>query len=143
MNFTFHSLLDALKTELDARSGLSGVTVSTVPLGTDTPRQAITFDRVSQTDEPNTMGPTAVETYVLSGRIYVEKAGQGNTVGKAARDAAVSYLEELRDELLGDPTVGGTVEDCRLMSFDYESGVTDPPGRYCEITFDLEARHYG
>lgn len=140
--FSYPAFLDAYKTALENRAGLTGVTVSTVPLGTDTPRRAVVFHRVTQADTWHAMGHIVDETYTVSGQIYLEVPGAGDTAGKQARDEATAIMEEIRDELVDDPTVGGVVTHARVATVQYTPLVTDPPGRATQIEFDIEVKQF-
>lgn len=131
---TVPTALDALKTALEARGGLSGVTVATAPLGSDTPTEALTFDDVDQTEERAATNITH-ETFDIAGEIYITKPGKGDTVATEARDRAYALLDELRNELFTNEDITGTVITSKLVSHELRQGVTDPPGRAANISF--------
>jgi hypothetical protein len=137
---TLPSLLDKLRTQLVARGGLAGVTVTTVPVGPeDTSREHITFTRADQTEHWDAMQRRG-EEYTVEGMIIIQKPGAGNAAGKAAYDRAFALLEEVRSQLATDPTVNSAVLDCRLTSWSWRPSLTDPPGHVSVVEFTLTAQ---
>lgn len=137
----FGTFLDTLKTQLEGRGGLSGVTVSTGPLGTDTPRSHITLGvDVDQTDVMATMSYTLDEAYSVSCVVYALVSGSNEAAIKSARDLAIGWLQEVRDELEEDASVAGSCAQALVSSWLYESEIADPPGRAARISFTIEVR---
>ena len=140
MSSTLPSLLDKLRTQLVARGGLAGVTVTTVPVGPeDTAREHITFTGGQGPEAWDAMQKRG-ETYTVDGRIIIQKPGAGNAAGKAAYDRAFALLDEVRSQLGTDPTVNSAVLDCRLTDWTWRPSLTDPPGHVSVIDFTLTAR---
>jgi len=137
--FTAALALDALKVQLDARGNLSGVEIATGGLGSDTPKEAITFDRVEQGEDHVGMA-IVEELYEINGSCYIEKPGKGEAIIKSARDRALALVKELKDQLDDDETINSTVMTSRFSRFVMNQDVTDPPGRVCNIEFVIEGR---
>ena len=136
---TIGTILDALRTQLDARGGLSGVTVSTGPTG-DPPPESIEFSDVEIDDDYFGMGnpPSKLATYTISGQVFVRRPGKGEDAIKLARDRAVAIIEEVRDEVTGDITVGASTLHAKFSTASMRQGVTDPPSRTCAFDFTVE-----
>lgn len=146
--FTFPAMVDALRTQLLARTHLTADTevgVYTGPISSDTPypRKTILFIRCEDQAEPAGLGPqTQVnqkERYTVEGVIAGSSPLKGETGIKAARDACKSLLEELNQQLREDMTVSATVEWAFISSVDWEQGVDADRGRICLATFAITA----
>ena len=98
---TVGTFLDALRTVLVARDGLSGVNVFTGSVDhLSVGEEAIVFAVEAQEADYDLPTMTQVETfeeYTVEGRTWVVKPGAGETVIKAARDRAFALLEEVHD----------------------------------------------
>ena len=136
---TIATVLDQFKVQLDARGGLSGVTVTTGPTG-DPPPESIEFSDVDITDEYFGMGnpPSKLATYTISGQVFVRRPGKGEAAIKLARDRAVAIVEEVRDEVTGNITVGAATLHASFSTASMRQGVTDPASRTCTFDFTVE-----
>jgi hypothetical protein len=145
---TVGTFLDALVTQLTGVAGLSGVAIYTGPVDhLSIGDEAICFavDPVECDWRYRTLPHVEVfETYRVKGRIWIVKAGGGETIIKAARDRALALLEYVVDELAAHNTsrvatyAAFTVGDCRISALTLEQFVVDG-GRDCRLTFTVDA----
>jgi hypothetical protein len=96
------SFFDALRSALAARPSLSGVQVSSAPMGDSTDDEE--FIRLLGADgsqEFLTMGVSGArqEDYTATAEIQATAMGYGETAAKAARDRAYVLLAEVEKEL--------------------------------------------
>lgn len=137
---TYPAVIDALKTALGLRAGLTGVQIFTAPAGeTATSREVIEFEGMVTDELPATMGGTREETYTLTGGLLVTRAGSGDTVAKAARDRAFTILGEIESYINDNYAIGGTCLDANLVRFEATQGY-GPQGRVCGIEFKIEVQ---
>jgi hypothetical protein len=137
---------DNLKTLLELRPGVIGpprVTVSTGDLGTETPPLAIIiWGATAPREHVGLRGPQGIsqdETVVVTGAIWVQQPGQGETVIAAVRDQAAALLAEVETQLKETPTMGGTCQYATVTSSVWEAGANDQ-GRWQQISFELTYR---
>ena len=141
--FSVGEFKDQMKTSLEARGGLAGVTVYDYEVNTeDLDREAIVLGDWSGTDAPLTQGPggTYAEEYDVTGRI-ITKAPD---TAKAARDRGLAIMKEIKDQLDADHTVNSKVFFATFGGM--TSGAEDlwsDGGRRCELEFvlNVEAHH--
>lgn len=143
MSWTGASVLDQLKTSLEARGGLSGVQVGTAPLGDETQREAIIFFGVDGTQEWGILSESSPkeDTYTIEGAIWINKPGAGEVTAKAARDRAVAIFAEVEAQVRSDQTINGLVMMCEAQSVRLEQG-SNTNGRWCQISFDLRIQGF-
>lgn len=140
---TIPTFLDALRTALVARAGLSGVNVFTA--GVDdraAGKQAIVLavtESVAEADYPTVPMVECFEEFGVTGWTWAQAPGSGEDAIKTARDAAFDILEEVADELAGNDTMTGTVRDCRLESWRMDQLVGDGT-RDCKVTFTIRVQ---
>lgn len=137
---TFGTVINQFATDLAARENLAGVTVSQVPISTEPPtREWIEFGDVTDSDEPLKMGANvnfdSLESYDVEIRTMVFKPGGDEAAGKAARDRAIALATEVKTQLHGDPTIGGTCLNARFLRWEYKQGVLEPPSRWASVEF--------
>lgn len=144
---TVGTFLDNLRTNLTALGGMSGVAVYTgavdhLSIGEEAIVFAVTTTEASFAYR--TLPHAEVfETYPVEGRIWIVKAGSGETVIKAARDRALALLELVADELAAHntPTTATQaafgVDDARIRSWTLEQLVIDG-GRDCRVGFTID-----
>jgi hypothetical protein len=146
--FTFPAMVDALRTQLLARTHMTGDTEIAVYTGPPSPevanpRKAIMFIRCQDQAEPAGVGPqTQVnqkERYTVEGVIAGSSPLKGETGAKAARDACAGLLAELNQQLREDMTVNHTVEWAYVSTVDWEQGLDADRGRICLATFTISA----
>ena len=133
---------DALQTQLEARGGLSGVTIHDAETNTeDLKREHVVLGDWTGTDDYLTLGTTYDETYIVDGRVIVRAPDSA----KAARDRAIAILKEVKDQLITDPTVNATVFEARFSGYSGTEDIWQDQGRTCEceFTIDVEAHHTG
>lgn len=141
---TLPAFLDALRTNLTALAGLSGVSVFTGPVDhLSIGEEAIVFavETTTANFTYRTLPHVEVfEEYDVEGRVWVVKPGGGETVIKTARDRAAAILEQVVDELAAhnSPTSATQaafgVDDARVVSWTLEQLAIDG-GRDCRLTF--------
>jgi hypothetical protein len=146
---TVGTFLDTLRTQLTARGGLAGVAVFTGPVDNlSIGKEAVVFsvEETSTRYEYRTVPMAEVtEEYNVEGRIWIVKAGAGETVIKAARDRALAILEQVADELAAhNATTAATVaalgvDDARIDGWSLSQLVIDG-GRDCRISFNVRVR---
>lgn len=105
---TVPAVLDALRTALDARPGLDGVSIFTGPAGDEAGLESIEFFDVEDwsLEFANLGGSKRDEEYSLQGFVWIVKPGAGETTIKAARDRAIAIYIEIESQLRTDPKVG-------------------------------------
>ena len=127
MPLTYYSTAPAFKaallTALQARTGLSGVTLSYgVPLGS--PREFIALADLSGSQEFATLGALRKdETYVLD--VYVSVLREGNQQ-QTCTERCFAIAAEIEDELRTNVTMSGTVRVAELQQpFNLEELASD------------------
>lgn len=138
MSWTAPAVLDQLKSSLTLRAGLAGVQIATAAMGDEKMPEAIIFFGADGTQEWALLENNypKQDIYTIEGATWINKAGAGETIAKAARDRAATLLSELEAQLRADQTVNGLVEMCELQAVRLEQGVNSN-GRWCQITFGL------
>lgn len=135
---TVPAVLDALKTLLDARAGLAGVTVTTAPSGEPVPMESIQFFGTNGDQAWAALGNRRRrETYTIRGGIFIIKGGAGADVWDAARERAYALLAELEDAIRVSPTLD--LADrviIQLTRADLDQGAQDN-GRWAALDIDL------
>ena len=140
---TLPAFVDALRTALVNRSGLSGVNVYTAPVAPeDEGTEAIIF---GEEDADGTAGVYCIpaeqrqEEYEVRGRVLIVKSGAGETAIKAARDRAYAIYAEVASEVGTNDRMTGTVDDVTAT----QATVEQVPGdhvRICRIRFILTVK---
>ncbi len=141
--------LDALANLLQARAdtdgnALAGVAVrSAAALRADAAtREAIELWDTEADEDWRVLGNRRRgEKYRLHGSAYALKAGTGEATIRAVRDRAVAILDELKDVLADDPTLGGAVRVAALVRSRIDQDFNDS-GRWCLIEFWVECEQH-
>lgn len=138
MSWPVPATLDALKSILEARPALDGVTVFTGPPGDDAKfTDAFAFFGAEGDQEPITLSADSVgDSFRVFGSVFARKDGAGEVVTKAARDRAAALLAELEDTVSDDRTLGGVVIQAEVTALDLNQGY-DPGVRWAEIRFQV------
>lgn len=138
----FGSFLTELKTVLEARPNLTGVTVYTVPVNQDSmPQEGIEITRVTGGHSFLAMSPSYRDDVEITGRVWAQAPDATLENGVASRDRAIALLDELATELQdNDSTLytTGATNHAYLASYDWQSFVTDPPGYRSIIEFTIQ-----
>lgn len=134
------TILDAIRTALVARSGLTGVNVFTggVPIE-DAGLECIAFLGATLDEAANTNGGNRLETWRVQGATQVIKPWQGTTEEsiKAARDRALAIFAELETHLndtYKSELPVAEITDGELTQF------YSPEGRMCDLSFTMTIR---
>ena len=139
MGFTVSDWKAAFKSDLEARVGLSGVTVydaeQTLP---ETDREAIVLGDWTSSSDHLTF-TVDEEKFTVKGRIRIIKP---NTA-KAARDRAIELINEVKGTIDADYTASGTVFDAMFSGYDAEEGIWSENGRVCTLDFEIEVEAHG
>lgn len=100
--------LKALRDNLKARPGLSGVLVYGAPIGAnDRINEAIAFIDIDTVEASAALGNRSrEEDYTIEGVIEVNQPGAGDDIADAARDRAVAILAEIEAEVRERPDAG-------------------------------------
>ena len=130
---------DNLKTQLGARSGLSGVSVfKYAPLDQAPKKEMIYLGDASSNIDFLSMGSVYEEQIDLKVFIYVLRAGAGDSVAGSVESRAIVLANEVIDQLSDDSTINGSVIVSRMRSMQIENSLSDE-GRICLIEMDVEA----
>lgn len=136
---TIHAAMNAFVDGLALRGGLSGVQISSAPLGADSAR----FESIQLTDVPDADQKWGMlgnrrrdEHYTLNGLIWVFGAGKTETDIRTVRARAIELLAEIEDFLRTDPSIGGTTKVSELSRYPMEQGA-NAEGRWCQIDFEI------
>jgi len=127
----------SLKTQLEARAGLSGVKVFSYTPGEVLDREFISLGNANTTIVPFTMGGQYEQSFTVTGLIFVNQVGAGDVVAESCNDRAVALLNEIFQQIVSDPTVNGSVQNAELTNYREENGV-DENGRVCTFEFEIE-----
>tara|TARA_B100000927_G_scaffold285989_1_gene276826 strand:+ start:11921 stop:12364 length:444 start_codon:yes stop_codon:yes gene_type:complete len=139
INSKIKVLRDNLKTQLSARSGLSGVDIFKFPPADGAPKtEFIFFGDASSNMDFETFGKTYEEDLELSVFVYCLKPGAGDTVAGSAQDRALTLAQEVIDELADDSTVNNAVLVSKVRNLNLENGLSDE-GRFCQIEMQIDA----
>lgn len=132
----------ALLTALQARSGLSGVTVSYgAPAGGAGAREFVALADIDGTQEYATLGATAAarrkdETFTMTVYCSVLREGQ---MQQECTERAFALAAEVEDAVREDPEVGGTVRVAEVASpFSLEEFASDQ-ARQSVVTLGITA----
>jgi hypothetical protein len=136
---TIPDVLDYLQEQLSRRSGLVGVQVVSVPLPiNDAQLESIQLDSVEAVSDWASFGnQRRSESYDITGVIYLEKPGAGETAGRAARNRAYELKAEIEAFLVNDHRLGGLVASARYAGDFTEQGGSPNGARVCRITFTI------
>tara|TARA_R100001440_G_scaffold73587_1_gene98262 strand:- start:34 stop:477 length:444 start_codon:yes stop_codon:yes gene_type:complete len=128
-----------LKTQLDARSGLNGVTVfKYAPLDQAPKKEMIYIGDANSELEFQSFGSVYEEQIDLKVFVYVLRAGAGDSVAGTVETRAVALANEVIDQLSDDATINGAVIVSRMRNMEIENTISDE-GRICLIEMDIEA----
>ena len=128
-----------LKTQLDARSGLNGVTVfKYAPLDQAPKKEMIYIGDANSELEFQSFGSVYEEQIDLKVFVYVLRAGAGDSVAGTVETRAVALANEVLDQLSDDATINGAVIVSRMRNMEIENTISDE-GRICLIEMDIEA----
>lgn len=134
---TVPAFLDAFRTQLVARAGLDGVTVTTALRPAGSVGESIEFDTVENDEEWATLGnQRKAEVYIVTGQIYADNGGNREADAKAARDRAYAIFDEVTTQLREDTRVSSTVRLAEMIQHTLTQGVTDK-GRWANIRFQI------
>lgn len=136
------SIITDLHTLLEARAGLSGVTVfryAPSPKALEGLREHIVLaSRISGAQEfPMATKQIKYDRFTLHGVIYVEKPGAGDDVADTAHERAEALLAEIEAEIQPDPSIGRTNTEVELTNYEHVFGADDR-GRLHSLSFELE-----
>ena len=126
-----------LKTQLEARSNLSGVKIFSYTPGEVLDREFISLGNANTNIVPFTMGGQYEQQFTVTGLVFVNQVGAGDLVAEATNDRAVALLDEVFQQIVSDPTVNGSVQNAELTNYREENGV-DENGRVCTFEFEIE-----
>jgi len=133
--------MDTLKTRLEARAGLNGVSIQTRPFNPDTePLEGIQLESMRGGHEHFAMTPSFRDDATLSGKAWAQTTDAAAEPGKASRDRVIALMDQLVSEIIDTTSLiytTGAVSDVWLDSWDYELQATDPPGWRAVIDFEL------
>ncbi len=131
----------ALKALLVTRqaAGLSGVEVNSFEPGEDDKKLThIWFENVTVDREHETKVTTddALEFQVV---VYVQKAGDGDTVAAAVEDRALELFAEVEDTVTDDRTLTSSVDYAEVTRYEI-TNLGGAGNRICAITMVISAR---
>lgn len=126
-----------LKTQLEARSNLSGVKIFSYTPGEVLDREFISLGNANTNIVPFTMGGQYEQQFTVTGLVFVNQVGAGDLVAEATNDRAVALLDEVFQQIVSDPTVNGSVQNAELVNYREENGA-DENGRVCTFEFEIE-----
>ena len=128
-----------LKTQLEARSGLNGVSVfKYAPLDQAPKTEMIYLGDANSGLEFEAFGSVYEEQIDLKCFVYVLKAGAGDSVAGTTETRAIALANEVIDQLSDDATINGAVIVSRMRNMTIENTLSDE-GRVCLIEMDIEA----
>ena len=128
-----------LKTQLDARSGLNGVSVfKYAPLDQAPKKEMIYIGDAVSGLEFQSFGSVYEEQIDLKCFVYVLRAGAGDSVAGTVESRAIALANEVIDQLSDDSTINGAVVVSRMRNMTIENTLSDD-GRICLIEMDIEA----
>ena len=130
---------DNLKTQLDARSNLSGVAIfKYAPLESNNKKEFIYLGDANSSMDFLAFGSVYEEDIDLKVFIYVLRAGAGDSVASTTESRALALANEVIDQLSDDATINGAVLVSRMRNMTIENTLSDE-GRVCVIEMDIEA----
>ena len=128
-----------LKTQLEARSGLNGVSVfKYAPLDQAPKTEMIYLGDANSGLEFEAFGSVYEEQIDLKCFVYVLKAGAGDSVAGTVETREIALANEVIDQLSDDSTINGAVIVSRMRNMTIENTLSDE-GRVCLIEMDIEA----
>jgi len=128
-----------LKTQLEARSGLNGVSVfKYAPLDQAPKTEMVYLGDANSGLEFEAFGSVYEEQIDLKCFVYVFKAGAGDSVAGTVETRAIALANEVIDQLSDDATINGAVIVSRMRNMTIENTLSDE-GRICLIEMDIEA----
>ena len=128
-----------LKTQLDARAGLNGVSIfKYAPLDQAPKTEMIYLGDANSGLEFEAFGSVYEEQIDLKCFVYVLKAGAGDSVAGSTETRAIALANEVIDQLSDDATINGAVIVSRMRNMTIENTLSDE-GRVCLIEMDIEA----
>ena len=128
-----------LKTQLEARSGLNGVSVfKYAPLDQAPKTEMVYLGDANSGLEFEAFGSVYEEQIDLKCFVYVLKAGAGDSVAGTVETRAIALANEVIDQLSDDATINGAVIVSRMRNMTIENTLSDE-GRICLIEMDIEA----
>ena len=128
-----------LKTQLEARSGLNGVSVfKYAPLDQAPKTEMVYLGDANSGLEFEAFGSVYEEQIDLKCFVYVLKAGAGDSVAGTVETRAIALANEVIDQLSDDATINGAVIVSRMRNMTIENTLSDE-GRVCLIEMDIEA----
>ncbi len=127
----------ALKTLLEAKNALSGVTIYTYTVTEESrsKREYLILGNVDGTAEPDTMGGSVLTDYVISCEFAVHQPSADGTA-----DRGWAILDAVSEVAASDWTVSGNVLDMELNSFSLDETVDASGGRRVDVEFNLRIR---
>ena len=130
---------DNLKTQLDARSNLSGVAIfKYAPLESNNKKEFIYLGDANSSMDFSAFGSVYEEDIDLKVFVYVLRAGAGDSVASTTESRALALANEVIDQLSDDATINGAVLVSRMRNMTIENTLSDE-GRVCVIEMDIEA----
>ena len=130
---------DNLKTQLDARSNLSGVAIfKYAPLESNNKKEFIYLGDANSSMDFSAFGSVYEEDIDLKVFVYVLRAGAGDSVAGTVESRAIALANEVIDQLSDDSTINGAVIVSRMRNMTLENTLSDE-GRICLIEMDIEA----
>ena len=128
-----------LKTQLEARAGLNGVSVfKYAPLDQAPKKEMVYLGDANSGLEFEAFGSVYEEQIDLKCFVYVLKAGAGDSVAGTTETRAIALANEVIDQLSDDATINGAVIVSRMRNMTIENTLSDE-GRVCLIEMDIEA----
>ena len=128
-----------LKTQLDARAGLNGVSIfKYAPLDQAPKTEMIYLGDANSGLEFEAFGSVYEEQIDLKCFVYVLRAGAGDSVAGTTETRAIALANEVIDQLSDDATINGAVIVSRMRNMTIENTLSDE-GRVCLIEMDIEA----
>lgn len=138
---TVPAFLDALKAQLEARSGLAGVGIFTSPQNEEV-TESIEFGyRITGTQGWAALGQRARnDDYTVTGIIWIAKDGAGEATAKEARDRVYELFGELEEQLRTDPWANQSVTvQAHLTRADFSQWYGDHQ-RIARMEFDITCK---
>jgi len=139
------NLADLLQARADADgNALAGVAVRSAAAlrANSATREAIELWETEADEDWRTLSNRRRgEKYRVHGGIYALRGGGDEATIRAARARATAILDELKDLLADDPTLGGAVRVAALVRSRIDQDFTDS-GRWCLIEFWVECEQH-
>ena len=128
-----------LKTQLEARAGLNGVSVfKYAPLDQAPKKEMVYLGDANSGLDFEAFGSVYEEQIDLKCFVYVLRAGAGDSVAGTVETRAIALANEVIDQLSDDATINGAVIVSRMRNMTIENTLSDE-GRVCLIEMDIEA----